>query len=111
MREPRRSELLEMKAHLDAMLSNGDGYGWHGHLSVIRALIDNCIGDWYKEEYYRLEKKHNDPRKSSDPECVELAAAVDAWKEAKAQEERKVSATFELGREEYDKLMREAQEG
>lgn len=110
MREPKRSELLEMRAHLDAMLNNSDGYGWDGHLRVIRSIIDQCVGDWYKDEYYRLEKEHNDPRKSSDPEYVELAAAVDAWKEAKKQEQRKTGATFELEREEYEQLMREAQE-
>lgn len=106
MKEPTRTQLLVMRAYIDAILNpEGDVY-WH--VSGLRCAAAELIGgSYWHRRYEELAEKHKqDPRESENPETRALIAAVDRWN-AKAEWKHLEGQMVERNR--HDEMMAELQ--
>lgn len=87
MRSPTKNELLVMRAHVDLMLNPQDAAGFHVHLSRIRTIVNDCIGDWAIERVEQLERELAQKRVEDDPEAVALVEAARQWRKTQKEHE------------------------
>lgn len=101
MKDPTRTELLVLRAHIDAILQSADPAPW-AEVSALRVIAHEITRCDYFKRYWDLLESRPDPRQSENPELRSLIAAVDRWNN---KSEWKHRAANDLAREEHDKLV------